>query len=59
MRVAATGGDAVPVTTLGPTQAGRCLPHMLSDGRRFLFLGRQPDSPGSIWARLTGVPRRA
>ena len=55
MRVAATGGDAVPVTMLGPTQAGRRWPHMLSDGRRFLFLGLdQPDTAGIYLGALDG-----
>jgi Tol biopolymer transport system component len=55
MRVAATGGDAVPVTILGPTQAGRRWPHMLSDGRRFLFLGLdQPDAAGIYLGALDG-----
>ena len=54
MRVAATGGDAVAVTMLGPPQAGRRWPHMLSDGRRFLFLALDPLNAGIYLGALDG-----
>jgi Tol biopolymer transport system component len=37
MRVSATGGDAVAVTTLLPRQIAHIGPHFLSDGFRFVF----------------------
>jgi len=40
MRVSATGGPAVAVTTIGPQQLGHLAPSFLPDGRRFLFFQR-------------------
>ena len=37
MRVPATGGAAVAITTLGPQHAGHLGPQFLPDGHRFLF----------------------
>ena len=59
MRVSATGGAAMAVTTLGPQQLGHLHPQ---------FSARRPPAPvhewtarqtrtGSIWAGSTGVPR--
>ena len=48
MRVPATGGTAVAVTTLGPQQLVHSGPSFLPDGRRFLFYagGGAPDTTG-------------
>ena len=61
MRVPATGGAAVVVTTLSPQQPGHVRPSFLSDGRRFLFkVGTGPEAgiylgtlDGSAPTRLT------
>jgi len=37
-RVPAEGGQPVPVTTVGPGEAGHYWPRFLPDGRRFLYL---------------------
>jgi Tol biopolymer transport system component len=39
MRVSATGGASVAVTTIGPQQFGHANPQFLPDGRRLLFSG--------------------
>jgi Tol biopolymer transport system component len=60
MRVAATGGASVAVTTLAPKQQGHHSPFFLPDGRRFLFyaLGA-PDVDGVYLGALDGgVPVR-
>ena len=55
MRVSATGGAAVAVTTLGPQQTGHVAPHFLPDGRRFLFYVRgAPDTAGIYLGALDG-----
>jgi len=55
MRVPATGGDVVAVTTLGPRQLGHLWPHALPDGRRFLFYVRgAPDTTGIYLGTLDG-----
>jgi Tol biopolymer transport system component len=55
MRVSATGGEAVAVTTLGPHQLGHVWPHVLPDGRRFLFFVRgAPDTTGIYLGSLDG-----
>ena len=55
MRVSATGGAAVAVTTLGPQQSGHRAPHFLPDGRRFLFYVRgAPDTAGIYLGALDG-----
>jgi len=55
MRVAATGGAAVAVTTLAPGQQSHAMPSFLPDGRRFLFsaLGA-PDTAGIYLGTLDG-----
>jgi tRNA A-37 threonylcarbamoyl transferase component Bud32 len=55
MRVSATGGEAVAVTTLGRQQLGHLWPHALPDGRRFLFFVRgAPDTSGIYLGTLDG-----
>jgi dipeptidyl aminopeptidase/acylaminoacyl peptidase len=55
MRVSATGGEAVSVTTLGRQQLGHLWPHALRDGRRFLFFVRgAPDTSGIYLGTLDG-----
>ena len=55
MRVSATGGAVVAVTTLGPQQSGHTAPHFLPDGRRFLFwAGGAPDATGIYLGALDG-----
>ncbi len=55
MRVSATGGAAVAVTTLGPQQAGHVAPYFLPDGRQFLFYVRgTPDTAGIYLGALDG-----
>jgi Tol biopolymer transport system component len=49
MRVSATGGAAVAVTTLGPQQLGHRWPHFLPGGRRFLFYVRGAPDPAGIY----------
>jgi Tol biopolymer transport system component len=49
MRVSATGGAAVAVTTLGPQQLGHRWPHFLPDGRRFLFYVRGAQDTAGIY----------
>ena len=55
MRVSATGGEVVAVTTLGPQQSGHRWPHGLPGGRRFLFYVRgTPDTSGIYLGTLDG-----
>jgi Tol biopolymer transport system component len=55
MRVSATGGAGVAVTTLGPQQYGHFNPQFLPDGRRFLFTaGGSPDVNGIYMGGLDG-----
>jgi Tol biopolymer transport system component/predicted Ser/Thr protein kinase len=55
MRVSATGGAATAVTTLGPQQASHRFPHVLPDGRRFLFYVQgAPDTAGIYLGALDG-----
>ncbi|MEQ1580767.1 MAG: TIR domain-containing protein [Steroidobacteraceae bacterium] len=49
MRVAAAGGDAVAVTTLGPQQTSHRFPQFLPDGRRFLFYVRGAQDTAGIY----------
>ena len=50
MRMAASGGAAVAVTTLGPQQVGHFFPQFLPDGRRFLFYvdSAVPETSGNL-----------
>lgn len=55
MRVSATGGTAVAVTTLGPQQRGHHAPFFLPDGRRLLFyMPGAPDMAGIYLGALDG-----
>jgi Tol biopolymer transport system component len=55
MRVSATGGAAVAVTTLGPQQQGHVAPQFLPDGRRLLFyVWGAPDAAGFLLGTLDG-----
>ncbi len=55
LRVAATGGPTVAVTTLGPQQLGHRYPHFLPDGLRFLFYAQgAPDTVGIYLGTLDG-----
>jgi hypothetical protein len=54
MRVPATGGAAVAVTTLGPQQGGHTAPSFLPDGRRFLFKVRVGSEAGIYLGALDG-----
>jgi Tol biopolymer transport system component len=55
MRVAATGGAAAAVTTLGPQQLSHNAPHFLPAGRRFLFTAAGgPDATGIYLGALDG-----
>jgi serine/threonine protein kinase/Tol biopolymer transport system component len=55
MRVPATGGTGVAVTTLGPQQTGHHFPHLLPDGRRFLFfVNGGPATAGIYLGALDG-----
>ena len=55
MRVAATGGAATAVTTLGPQRFGYLAPSFLPDSRRFLFYVRaDPDTAGIYLGALDG-----
>lgn len=60
MRVSATGGAAAAVTTLGLRQVSHRWPHLLPDGRRFLFyVYGAPDTVGIYLGTLDGsAPRR-
>jgi Tol biopolymer transport system component len=49
LRMAASGGAAVAVTTIGPQQAGHRYPHFLPDGQRFLFYVRGVAEPAGIY----------
>jgi Tol biopolymer transport system component len=54
-RMAASGGAAVAVTTIGPQQAGHRYPHFLPDGQRFLFYVRGAgDTTGLYLGALDG-----
>jgi eukaryotic-like serine/threonine-protein kinase len=60
-RVAALGGEPVPVTALDPPrQISHRQPHFLPDGRQFLFLAEGvPEAAGLYLGSLEGgVPRR-
>ncbi|MEQ1580766.1 MAG: TIR domain-containing protein [Steroidobacteraceae bacterium] len=55
MRVAAAGGNAVAITTLGPQQRSHRFPQFLPDGRRFLFYVQgEPDTAGVYLGVLDG-----
>jgi Tol biopolymer transport system component len=55
MRVSATGGAAVAVTTLGPQQRSHRFPQLLPDGRRLLFwVVGSPDTAGIYLGALDG-----
>ena len=55
LRVAATGGTATAVTTLGPQQNGHNRPFFLPDGRRFLFSASGArDTTGTYLSALDG-----
>ena len=55
MRVSATGGAAVAVTTLGPQQRATAGRTFLPDGRRFLFYAHgAPDTAGIYLGALDG-----
>jgi Tol biopolymer transport system component len=54
LRVAATGGEVSPVTTLGPRQATHAYPHLLPDGRHVLFYVDGGAEPGIYLAELEG-----
>ena len=55
MRVSATGGAAVAVTTLGSEQLGHRYPHFLPDGLRFLYYAQgAPDTVGIYLGALDG-----
>jgi Tol biopolymer transport system component len=55
MRVPATGGTAVAVTSFGPQHLGHRWPDGLPDGRRFLFYaGGPPDVAGIYLGTLDG-----
>jgi len=55
MRVSATGGETVAVTTLGPQQPSHRFPHVRPDGRRFLFYASgAPDTAGIYLGALDG-----
>ena len=57
LRVAATGGLAVAVTTLAPSQQAHYGPAFLPDGRRFLFVvAGAPDTAGIYLGALDGGP---
>jgi Tol biopolymer transport system component len=60
MRVAAAGGDAVAVTTLGPQQTSHRYPQFLPDGRRFLFYVQSTSAASGIYlgALDGGAPTR-
>jgi Tol biopolymer transport system component len=60
MAVPATGGAAAAVTTLGPRHATHRWPHLLPDGRRFLFFVLGPDDTEGIYlsAAEGGAPTR-
>ena len=57
MRVSATGGAAVAVTTLGPQQGGHRAPSFLPDGRRFLF--SVSGAPGTTGIYLGALDKSA
>ena len=55
LRVPASGGAAVPVTTLAPQEFGHFNPQFLPDGRRFLFtVGGSADITGIYVGGLDG-----
>jgi Tol biopolymer transport system component len=55
MRIAASGGAAAALTTVGQHQAGHRYPHFLPDGRRFLFYVRGgADTSGVYLGALDG-----
>ncbi len=55
LRVSATGGEAVAVTTLAPQQVGHGAPSFLPDGRRFLYwVSGTPDTAGIYLGALDG-----
>ena len=57
MRVAASGGDAAPVTHLLPGQGTHRWPQFLPDGHRFLFLaGYRRDVSGIYLGSVDGGP---
>ena len=60
MRVSASGGSTVEVTTFGPQQIGHRWPYALPDGRRFLYYaGAHRTPPASTWAPSMEAPRSA
>ena len=56
MRISATGGAAIAVTTLEPRQDSHSSPFFLPDGHRFLFYaGGSPDARGIYLGHLDGT----
>jgi Tol biopolymer transport system component len=53
-RVAASGGEVAPVTTLGPRQSSHYFPHLLPDGRHVLFYVQDGSEPGVYLGDLEG-----
>jgi len=56
-RVAASGGEVVPVTKPGPQESSHRLPQFLPDGQHFLFFV-QGSAPGVYVGALDGTTRR-
>lgn len=54
MRVAASGGSLVAVTSFGPQQIGHRWPHPLPDGRFLYYAGGGPDAAGIYLGNLDG-----
>jgi serine/threonine protein kinase/Tol biopolymer transport system component len=58
-RIGETGGDVVPVTRLGAQQVGHRFPHILPDGRHFLYyVAGTPEIRGVYVAHLDGSDAR-
>jgi Tol biopolymer transport system component len=53
-RVAASGGEVRPVTTLGPRETTHYFPHLLPDGRHVLFYAPDGSEPGTYLGELEG-----
>jgi serine/threonine protein kinase/Tol biopolymer transport system component len=57
MRIAESGGERVPVTTLADGATGHHQPQFLPDGRRFLFFANGPENVRGVYLAALDDPQ--